>query len=355
MTPQQLPRPLSPRDLSLKLDDATPYRWANVGGAYQSATQGSMDQLEESRLMILLQLMRALRPLVGAQKKINRWVLVNSGFSHIFRDLNPVYQMDKLDDGEGGEWTTDASGKHYSIENYALGDFQKLCLSRDNFTLVSKLPRDFLDLLNLRERLGRMEIGADFTLPAIPPTYDKAIARQGPITADRLMRPLSTLQLAKLTSATLAHQHGSDPVAHPDEEASHQSVQMLLQDFEHSATDEEQRHFFQLMQFNAGTDPRWSASDLVLIRKLEDITWNEWDRELRTPAPNWGHSRYWEIAHQQAHALSGFCTLPPEAQMLYRFPCFDHRGNAKPMHLCPEENQQQVMARLRAGILIQEG
>lgn len=364
MTPQRLPRPIPLRQLSLKLGDSAPYKWAIVpddrGAEVRvPATQGSLDQLEESRLMAMLSVLRAIRPFVGGQKKINRWVNISSGFSHIFRDLNPVYQMDRLGDGEGGTWTTDPSGKHYSIENYAMRDVQKLCLLRDNFPLVSKLAPDVLDFLDIRLANGRVEVGAAFTLPPIPSTYDKTVMRAGPITADRPMVALTPTQLAALTAATQAHQHASDPVAHPSpaDADDHKSVQLLLREFEETALDEEQRHFFQLMQFNGGKDARWSAADVALIAKLEDLTWNEWDAELRKPAPNWGLSRYWEIAHQQAHALAAFNTManPQDVQMLYRLPCFDHLGHAKPIGECPAEDQGQVMARLRTGVFFQGG
>lgn len=349
---QKLPRPIPFQHLSLKVGDSTPYKWARVlneAGNFVTvpATQGSMDQMEESRLMILLGVLRAIRSFVGGQKMINRWIGTSSGFSHIFRDLNPVYQMDKLGDGEGGTWTTDPSGKHYSIENYAMGDIQKLCLNKDNFAQAAALSQDYKDFLDIRVQGTKIEVGALFVLPPAPDTYDKAVSKLGPITADHSMKPLSTDQKAKLVAATNAHQHtGEDP---------HKTVQELLKIFEDSALDEEQRHFFQMMQFNCGSDPRWSSADKALIGELEEITWGFWFDELMKIAPNWGISRYWEIAHQQAHALNGFNSIAnlSDVQVVYRFPCIGRSG--KPEHIgdCPEETQAQVMSRLRNGIYLQ--
>jgi hypothetical protein len=344
---QKTPRPFPIRHLSLKLGDSTPYKWARIlqGSEFVTvpATQCSIDQMENSRLMYLLLVLRAIRNFIGGQKIINKWVNISSGFSHIFRDLNPVYRMDRLNDGEGGTWTTDPSGKHYSIENYAMLSIQKLCLNRDNFSLVVQLPQDIRDFLNIKISGSQVVIGADFTLPAIPSTYDKTIMQRAPITCDHPMKKLSSDQLSKLSDATNSHHNQTG------------GTQEFLRILEESAVDEEQRHFFSMLQFNGGHDPFWSESDLALIEKLEDLTWNRWDEELRKNAPNWGFSHYWEIAHQQAHAMAAFNTISnlQNVQMLYRLPCLDQSGEAIHIGMCPEENQGQVISRLRSGIFFQ--
>lgn len=352
MEPQRLPRPIPYRHLGCKLDDAAPFKWAIINGERVTATQGSMDQIEQSRLMALLVLMRAVRDFVGGQKQIDKWVNVSSGVSHITRDLNPIYIMGRLKDGKGGTWTTDPTGKHYSIEGYALRAFQKLCLNKDNIDHVAGLPAVLTDLLDVRIVNGKVVVGADYTLPSEPTKYVKTIAAEGPVVGSPVA-PLTDRQQRLLAAATHAHQHSSDPIAHP--EVDHAPVQALLSELEVVAEDEKKRHVLQLMQFNGGHDERWSDDDVAAIGKLEDVTWNQWAIELNRSVPNWGFSRYWEIAHQNAHILSAFNTIEnhDDVQMLYRFPTLDHAGHARPYKDCLEETQLQVMTRLRAGLVLQ--
>lgn len=354
---QKLPRPIAPRYISLALG-SEPFKFAptlNVAGEviWQSATQGSMDQMEESRLMFLLQVFRLARPYVGGQKKIDKWVNISSGVSHIFRDLNPVYQMNSLNDGlPGGNWETDRTGKHYSIENYAMEEFQALfCAKANREKAAREIPAAILEFLNIEVVSGRC---SPSNFEYLKPAYDKTNSKIGPITTDHMMKPLTAEQAKLLSAATKAHQHGSDPHTHPDEEESHASVQSLLEKFEHSAIDEEQRHFFQLMQFNGGSDAVWPSEDRELIMRFEDITWNRWDAAMRAPSPNWGLTRYWEIAHQQAHALNAFNTMSnlQNVQMLYRLPRLDAKGIPIIMKKCLEETQAQVLERLRKGVFI---
>lgn len=353
-------RPIPFQHLSLQLEDQSPFLWCRVptnsiqdsSPSFQviSADQTCIDQMEESRTMAVLEVMRFAR-LFGAagQKVIDKWVNVSSGLSHIFRDLNLVYQIGiSLKEGTRGTWKIDPSGKHYSIENYALKGFQKLFLG--NHPVCITAPQNILDILNLKISNGKCIVGANFILPPPVVKYDKTIMTQGVIQANTPMLPLSFVEANKLSAATLAHHLGSlASCGGNPRPASAPSVQQLLLEFEQECAKEgaERKHFCTLMQFAAGSDSRWTPDEKCLIAMEEDRTWNNWDAALRTG--KWGESRRWEIAHQEVHAMMAFNTMLnlSDVQILYRFPCADSSGKQKPVSDCPEETQAQVLERLK--------
>lgn len=357
MTIQLLPRPIPHQHLSAKLDQSEPYKFAIIDAKRETATQCSMDQAEQTTIMYLLQLSRIVRDWPGGQKLIDRWIDVGSGLSHVFRDLNPQYRMKALKDGRGGTWATDQDGRAYGIPRYFLGALKKFALGKGMAPQVATLAPEWLDFLDVKLAGGKVVAGADFTFPP-PVAYDKKIAALGTITSAHPMVPLNTDLKAKLDAATKAHQHGSDPHAHPDEEQSHLAVQELLRQLEWAARTEEERHFVSLLQFNGGHDPLWSAEDGVLLGKLEDVYWNLWRDEVEKPTPNWATAHYHEIAHQNAHVMYAYKTmhLAPSphdegGQIVVRFPQIDG-GKFRSMNDCPSETQAEVMERLRTGTLI---
>lgn len=161
---------------------------------------------------------------------------------------------------------------------------------------------DLLAWADLRIEQGRCVKGARFDL-VIPGVEDKQRALAGHLIYREPLPPLTDAQMALWTKALHLH-HQSDDAACGEGPKPATSVRQALLDFENSATDERQKHAFQVHEFDTNVDPTWSLQDVCDIKRLEGAAMTELDRCFHLPGNvMWACLTRARASHETIHRI----------------------------------------------------
>ncbi len=338
-------------EISIKLDSQAPYMFYR--GRITTETQ--RDAMEETRTAIALpEAIRYARTIPGCESAVNEAILRNQGLSHIVADLGPVYEMDSLGQGHGGEWDTDKDGRHYNIEHYMLRGIQKCSVNKKQAAACASSPLmrpDLLDLLDMRIEKGRcVNKGPHYRADGSCVKNAKGACAKFGGALFNFMQPTELKNDARWVSGRVKVVPGHPIQLSADQKALIDRVHLFhmqsanlgcgsttpggaVQDahmaVEASARNEDEAHFLRMKDFSGATDPRWSQKALCNIKILEDQAHMEWAEHVK--AGQWGFARLVDNDHQAFHICRGL----KDSRLLIRPSCGLEIGKC-PLKTCAQ-------------------
>lgn len=336
--------PLRPTttDVRYEVNDAGyPRRWCPLrdpaGGTflcYVPATQTCMDAISEMNLNQMVKAVRVLRQLPQSDNATDFCLSDSQGVSAITAFLNPVYEGNF---GEyRGDWAEDEDkcGKDYCKPHYCQKKARAFLLSNDVACAELTNAVETLDWLGLQVVGGRC---VERVRPTTFPTTkaDPQYASMGTINYDVRQPALTPEQLHLLHETHRCHAEAS--AAKCGGPPATCSAGQAHLDFEASARNETEHHFFVMKRFFNDPDPRLTPAEQCIRARLEDYDHMRW--MILVEQGDW-KSRKAENDHQFDH----LCMLLKDDRMLgRRTDCGDPNVNH-----CPIETCAQIMARAEA-------
>jgi hypothetical protein len=306
-------RPIG-RDLSIKnLDDTYPLRWYPLSTIPHTASQTEKDAMEWHLFAMTVE---ALRLLEHACPSTFRFATSASGLAAITTRLSAVSPYEgALVKGSGAVWEVPAKGRHYVIERSVLDKLRAECLKKTAPIAPLASRPDLRDLLNLSPDCKGP---AAFTLADVKGLRVDSVREDAFVLTSKVtQRPLTSDQAALLRATHEAHHAVSawrkDPIHVPQPPLG--IVQRAHDQFEASAQDEGQLHFFQIKPFSGVEHPGWAREELGAWAAIQDTYHHRWMEFML--AGNWGRVRESDTAHLFAHLCMN---VGPASPWLFVFP-----------------------------------
>ncbi len=224
---------------------------------------------------------------------------------------------------KGGIWDVPNDGRHYSI-SLNCAQAASACLMRAGRLAVTRLQSDpdALNFYYLRVDGDRLvpatwKLPGDEGMPPLPfPNAQRAA--YGPVNS-KIPAPKPTGEQVELLHKThQSHRAGSfrrcgwQPL---EEDVAAGSNRQAHMDFEASAYDEIQGHFFQMKAFSGRTDPQWSFEEGCSWALLEDVFHDRWMQAVAEG--DWAKTREADSDHKNAH----FCANLKDPRVEVLFSC----------------------------------